>query len=181
MSATVEIVWTWIDFDPKMTKTAISAELVNAGAELAKLDRGTYVIRLKPPFGIAYPGGHSPTLYIGEGDVTSRLYDHRKWIKRFQSLGYAFPIEVACALPRVRKNKTAYKNFEAHLLEVFFRRYGTLPLRNSIHETRHFNHSYTKVATHGIVGPGSGTKHTWAIQPLPANSFRTVFQRTHAA
>ena len=164
-----------------MTKTGIRGAIVDAGARENLLDRGVYVVRLKPPFGIAYPAGHSPTLYIGEGDVPSRLYGHRKWIKRFQSMGYAFPVEVACAFPRVRKNESAYKNFEAHLLEVFFRRYGTLPLRNSIHETRHFNHSYTKVATHGIIGPGSGTKHMWSVQPLPANSFRTVFQRTHAA
>ena len=164
-----------------MTKTAITAALLDAGAKEDLLDRGVYVIRIKAPFGIAYPKGHSPTLYIGEGDVPSRLYGHRKWVKRFQSLGYEFPTEIACAFPRVRKNKSAYKNFEAHLLEVFFRRYGTLPLRNSIHETRHFDHSYTKVATHGIIGPGSGTKHTWAVQPLPANSFRKVFQRTHAA
>jgi hypothetical protein len=181
MSASVDISWIRIDFDPSMTKTAITTALLTAGTKEELLGRGVYVIRIKPPFGVAYPGGHSPTLYIGEGNVPSRLYGHRKWVKRFQSLGYAFPTEVACAFPRVRKNTSAYKDFEAHLLEVFFRRYGTLPLRNSIHETRHFNHSYTKVATHGIIGPGSGTKHTWAIQPLPANSFRTVFQRTHDA
>ena len=181
MPASVEIKWRWIDFDPSMTKKAITSALIAEGAKEAQLDRGVYVIRIKPPFGIAYPAGHSPTLYIGEGHVPSRLYGHREWVKRFQSLGYAFPTEVAFAFPRVRKNEHAYKNFEAHLLEVFFRRFGTLPLRNSIHETRHFNHTYTKVATHGIIGPGSGTKHTWAIQPLPANSFRSVFQRTHAA
>lgn len=181
MPASVEISWKWIDFDPSKTKSAITADLIHAGAKETQLDRGVYVIRLKSPFGIAYPGGHSPTLYIGEGDVPSRLYGHRAWVKRFQSLGFAFPVEVAFSFPRVRKNKGAYREFEAHLLEVFFRRYGTLPLRNSIHETRHYKHSYTKVATHGIIGPGSGTKHTWSIQPLPANSFRTVFQRTHAA
>ena len=181
MPAAVDISWAWIDFDPSMTKTTIRQCILDEGVKHDKLDRGVYVVRLKAPFGIAYPKGHSPTLYIGEGDVHSRLYNHRAWLKRFQSMGYAFPMEVACAFPRVRKNINAYRDFEAHLLEVFFRRYGTLPLKNSIHETRRFLHTYQKVATHGIIGPGSGSKHKWAIQPLPANSFRTVFGRTDAA
>lgn len=180
MPASVDIKWHWIDFDPSMTIGAIRKAIQQKAGEKQDLTRGVYVIRLKPPFGIAYPGGHSPTLYIGEGRVPGRLNDHRKWLSRFQGLGFAFPLEVACTFPRVRKNECAYKEFEAHLLEVFFKRYGTLPLRNSIHETRHFDHTYTRVATQGIIGPGSGTKHMWAIHPLPANSFRTVFQRTHA-
>lgn len=57
-------------------------------------------------------------------------------MERLQSPGYPFPIEVACAFPRAQKNTVAYKELEAHLLEVFYRRYGTLPLKNSIHETR---------------------------------------------
>jgi hypothetical protein len=179
MPASVEVAWKWIDFNPAMTKKSIRQDIIDTGVKEDLLDRGVYVIRLKAPFGISYPNGHSPTLYIGEGDVPTRLYDHREWVKRFQGLGYPFPIQIACAFPRVRKNTKAYKEFEAHLLELFFRRYGTLPLRNSIHETRHFVHSYKKIATHGIIGPGSGSKHKWAIQPLPANSFRTVFERTH--
>jgi len=55
--ASVEISWIWIDFDPSMSKTAITAALLNAGAKEELLDRGVYVIRIKPPFGIAYPGG----------------------------------------------------------------------------------------------------------------------------
>ena len=181
MPASVAIKWFWFDFDPKNTKAKIKSAILDAGAKEHLLDRGVYVIRMKAPFGIAYPKGHTPTLYIGEGDVVSRLDNHRKWISRLQSMGYVFPIEIACSFPRVKKNEVAYRNFEAHLLEVFFQRYGTLPLRNSIHESRNYNHQYSKIATHGIIGPGSGTKHKWAIQPLPANSFRTVFQRTHAA
>ncbi len=80
MPASVDISWRWIDFDPSMTKTAITAAILTTGAKEELLDRGVYVIRIKPPFGIAYPGGHSPTLYIGEGNVPSRLYGHRKWV-----------------------------------------------------------------------------------------------------
>lgn len=180
MAASVDIKWVWFDFDPAMTNSKIRSAITSSGVKESLLERGVYVIRMKSPFAIAYPKGHSPTLYIGEGNVPSRLCGHRAWVERFQSFGYAFAIEVACAFPRVRKNLGAYREFEAHLLEVFFSRYGTLPLHNKIHENRRFAHAYQKVATHGIIGPGSGTKHKWAIQPLPANSFRTVFQRTHA-
>lgn len=181
MTASVDIKWTWLSFAPSTTTADLVTSMTAAGVDKSLLKRGVYVIRLKAPFGIAYPGGHSPTLYIGEGNVPARLAAHKRWLQRFQGLGYAFPLEVACAFPRVRKNRNAYRDFEAHLLAVFYRRYHTLPLRNSIHERRSVHHVYAKVATHGIIGPGSGTKHTWAIQPLPANSFRTVFQRTHAA
>lgn len=180
MAALVRVDWVWFDFDPSMTAGKIKSAITTRGVKPSLLDRGVYVVRLKSPFGIAYPKGHSPTLYIGEGKVVSRLCGHRDWVERLQGLGYPFPIEVACAFPRVQKNTAAYKELEAHLLAVFYRRYGTLPLKNSIHETRKFQHAYAKVATHGIIGPGSGTKHMWAISPLPANSFRTVFERTHA-
>ena len=180
MSAIVSIRWYWIDYDPTDTKTTIKNRLLDVGAIESQFDRAVYVIRMKAPFGIAYPKGHTPTLYIGEGKIISRLDAHREWAKRFQSLGYKFPLEVACAFPRVKKNYNAYREFEAHLLQLFFNRYDTLPLKNSIHENKHYDHAYGKIATHGIIGPGSGSSHTWAIQPLPANSFRTVFQRTHA-
>ena len=180
MVTTVSINWYWIDFDPKETKKQIKQKLEAKGANARLFSKAVYVIRLKSPFSINYPDRHTPVLYIGEGSVLSRLVSHRIWAKRLQNLGYPFGLEVAVCFPLVRNSPVAYKNFEAHLLKVFFRRYGSLPLKNSIKETMAIDHQYNRVATSGILGPGSGTRHKWAIQPLPSNPFQDVFKRTHA-
>ncbi len=181
MPTTVTIKWFWIDFDPMETKKKIQQKLEAQDVAAHLFTKAVYVIRLKSPFSISYPSRHTPVLYIGEGHVLSRLDSHRKWASRMQDLGYSFGLEVAVCFPRVQKNAAAYKTFEAHLLKVFSDRYGSLPLKNSINETMAFNHQYNRVATSGILGPGSGAKHMWAIRPLPSNPFQDVFERTHAS
>lgn len=179
MPTNVSIDWYWIDFDPSETKQRIQRRLEDKNADPRLFAKAVYVIRLKPPFSIGYPTRHTPVLYIGEGKLLSRLNAHRKWAVRMRSLGYKFELEVACCFPRVQKNANAYKVFEAHLLNVFHSRYGSLPLKNSIHENMAYDHRYGRVATNGILGPGSGTNHMWAIRPLPSNPFQEVFEKTH--
>jgi hypothetical protein len=181
MPIKVKIEWFWITFDPNETRKLIKQRLNAEGAESQLWPKAVYVIRLQAPFSIAYPKRHTPVLYIGEGAILSRLIAHRKWAKRMQKLGYPFPLEVAVCFPRVQNNENAYKAFEAHLLNVFSVRYGSLPLKNSINENMAFDHGYGRIATKGVLGPGSGAKHKWAIRPLPSNPFLTVFEKTHAA
>lgn len=180
MPTKVAITWYWIEFDPSETKGKFSRRLVAEGAKAALFSKAVYVIRLQSPFSISYPNRHTPTIYIGEGNILDRLNSHRTWATRMQDLGYPFPLEVACCFPRVQKNVSAYKVFEAHLLNVFYDRYGSLPLKNSINEHMAYAHEYDRVATKGVLGPGSGTKHNWAIRPLPSNPFQSVFEKTHA-
>ena len=149
----VNIAWRWIDFDPKETKKLIT-RLETARIPMTLIDRAVYVIRLQSPFAISYPTNYTPTLYIGEGNLVQRLNAHREWTANLQSIGYTFPIKVAICCPRVRNGYDAYRNFEAHLLKVFFDRYGSLPLKNSIHEHNAYDHTYERVATSGILGPG---------------------------
>jgi len=178
MPTNVEISWVTIEFDSDDTDAVLGKKLFKAGFE--GFSKAVYVIRLKSPFSINYPLEHTPVLYIGEGQVVKRLLAHRKWIKRLQGLGYSFGLEVAVCSPRVKKNAIAYKFFEAHLLRVFKDTYGSLPLKNKNKELIATNHLYSKSATTNVLGPGSGTKRMWAIQPLPSNPFRDVFERTHA-
>ena len=180
MTTKVNIEWFWITFDPNETSMLIKQRLIAEGADINLFSKAVYVVRLQAPFSIAYPERHTPVLYIGEGKILSRLNAHRKWAKKMQKLGYPFPLEVACCFPRVQRNANAYKVFEAHLLNVFFDRYGSLPLKNTINENMAFDHEYGRIATKGVLGPGSGTKHMWAIRPLPSNPFLTVFEKTHA-
>lgn len=179
MPASVKITWHWVDFDPSETRGKIEKRLIDANAPMTRIDRAVYVIRMKPPFAISYPQKYTPVLYIGEGDLLSRLGSHRKWASSMRSLGYSFPLEVAFCCPRVQNNASAHRVFEAHLLNVFFGRYGSLPLKNSIHESMAYDHQYERVATSSVLGPGSGTRHMWAIQPLASNPFKAVFERTH--
>lgn len=181
MATKVGIEWYWLEFQSSDTLNRVTQKLIDEGADSAKFPKSVYVIRLQAPFSILYPNNHTPTIYIGEGNLLRRLNSHRRWLERLQGLGYPFPIHVACCFPRVRKNPDAYKVFEAHLLNVFHSRYGSLPLKNSDNEYMAYDHQYDRVATKGVLGPGSGTKHTWAIRPLPSNPFRSVFEKTHAA
>ena len=168
-----------MEFHATETRSKVEARIRSKVARKSLL-QAVYVIRLKSPFAIAYPEKYSPVLYIGEGDLLARLDKHRAWTAKLCSLGFDFPLEVAFCFPRVRNNADAYKTFEAHLLEVFSRRYGSLPLKNTINEHKAFDHEYDGVATSEVLGPGKGTKAMWAIRPLPSNPFQQVFQRTHA-
>lgn len=181
MTAPVQIAWHWTGFDPKETQAKLKQRLEEAGAPMTRIDRAVYVIRLQAPFAIQYPTKYTPVLYIGEGNLLTRLNAHRKWAETLLGLGFRFPLEVACCCPRVKGNTEAYKVFEAHLLNVFYERYGSLPLKNSIHEYKAYDHHYERVATSAVLGPGRGNKPMWAIQPLPSNPFKPVFDRTHAA
>lgn len=51
-----------------------------------------YVIRFKPPFGIAYPKGDFPTLSMGEGKAAGRLNHRRKQVEGIQGPDFAVHI-----------------------------------------------------------------------------------------
>jgi hypothetical protein len=166
-------------FKPNEAAGQIKQRLIDEGADSNLFSKAVYVIRLKTPFSIAYPNAHTPVLYIGAGRIIDRLNSHRRWASRMQSLGYPFPMEVVCYFPQFRNNKNAHWGLEAHLLSVFFDRYGSLPLKNSNHANNDDGHDFSRIATTEILGPGRGNKHMWAIRPLPANPFRRVFEKTH--
>lgn len=138
--------------------------------------QAVYVIRTEKPFAIQYPLRFSPTIYIGEGNLISRLNSHRQWLKKFQEQGHSFQFEVAFCLPRLPGNGVAYKDYEAFLLSEFKSKYGALPLRNKQNESVVYHHQYSHSET--VIGPTRGVRYRWAIQPLPANPFRKVFEQT---
>ena len=142
MAATVKITWSWITIEPSETWKYTKEKLLNVGVDLKMLPRSVYVIRLRDEFCISYPGGHSPTLYIGEGRFRSRITNHRKWLGHLYELTGPVPLEVGLCFPRVTNNTNAHRTFEAHLLNCFYQRYNSLPLKNSIHENMQYDHHY---------------------------------------
>lgn len=175
----VPIQWHWIDFNPGQGGASIKYTLERIGINPALLSKAVYVIRLKSPFSIKYPKHHTPTIYIGEGRILRRLPTHGKWIDKFQRLGYAFPIEVACCFPEAEGDPSAHRVFEAHLLRQFLERYGSLPLKNKNRENIELAHEFSRTSSGEVLGPGKGAKHKWAIQPLMTNPFKEVFEKTH--
>jgi hypothetical protein len=179
MPAHVTIEWKWIELHPDDTWSMIEEKLSAADVKLGLLSRAVYVIRAADSFAIKYPFKYSPTLYIGEGRFKQRVTSHRKWLSAIYDLTGEFALEVAICAPRVRNNDQAHKEFEAHLLSVFSKRYGSLPLRNKNHESVRFGHIYERVATTEVLGPGQGKKYKWALEPLKANPFYKGYVKTH--
>ncbi|MGO8739750.1 hypothetical protein [Rhodoblastus sp.] len=175
----VDIKWKRLKIEPDDTWKRIEEKLSHIGIKANQLGRVVYVIRAANAFSIRYPKRHSPVLYIGEGRFKQRIAAHKKWIAKIYDLTNVVPIEVLICLPRVKNNRFAYKDYEAHLLEVFYARYGSLPLRNAIHETKHYNHIYANVATAAVLGPGKGKRYHWALEPLKSNIFYKRFTQTH--
>lgn len=179
MPAHVAIEWKWIKLHPDDTWAVIEAKLSSSDVDPKKLGRSVYVIRAADSFAIKYPIKYSPTLYIGEGRFKQRITSHRKWLSAIHELTGEFDLEVAICVPRVRHNDQAYKEFEAHLLNIFLKRYGSLPLRNKNNERTRFGHTYERVATTEVLGPGKGKKYKWALEPLKTNPFFKTYTKTH--
>ena len=178
----VPIRWYWMeDFTVDVTVGQMyqqAQEAMRRSGDTAEdsFSRAVYVIRTEKPFAIQYPLRFSPTIYIGEGNLLSRLNSHRAWLKKFQEQGHDFQFEVAFCLPRLQGNRAAYKDYEAYLLSAFKKKYGALPLRNKQNESVVYKHQYSH--TESVIGPTKGVRYRWAIQPLPSNSFRKVFEQT---
>lgn len=108
MAATVKIHWSWFTIEPAETWKTAEQKLTDVGVDLKLLPRSVYVIRLRDEFCISYPGGHSPTLYIGEGRFKARITSHRKWLSQLYELTGLIPLEVRICFPRITNNKQAH-------------------------------------------------------------------------
>jgi hypothetical protein len=135
------------------------------------LTRCVYVLRLCGPFAIQYVNKASPTLYIGRGDLKQRVTSHLKWINelatRIQGMGF----ELWLCQPRVRNARNTFADFEAELLNRFYRKFGCLPMFNRRMERANRNRRYVpNKAVKACLGFGSGRAYHWALTPLPSNS-----------
>ncbi|EIZ78260.1 hypothetical protein WSK_3142 [Novosphingobium sp. Rr 2-17] len=151
-------------------------------ANVSKLERSVYIIRMAGSFVIAYPSGASPVVYIGRGDSVSRLAKHlKKWATGVFTWGSDTSIEIRVLRPS-RKNRPDYfKNVEADLLEMFSARFGGLPLIN-----KRYEHQYEGCVDYGTsqtaklnqaIGIGKGNRHKWAIKPMPSNPHYDTYFR----
>jgi hypothetical protein len=174
--------WNRIDWLPNETWARNTLpKLEEVGLTLTDLKRSVYVIRLNGDYCIEYPGGESPTLYIGEGNFNQRINQHRKWVTELKELVGEFSFQVRIAVPRVRNNPNAYLDTEAALLARFRKNFKSAPLWNKQFERRRNDYSYSEALIDQAICKGSGAKYKWAIKPMKSSPFYADFMCTHRA
>jgi len=176
----VPLNWHRIDWMPNETwKKNILPRLQKFGLSSAELKKSVYVIRLNGEFCIQYPGGTSPTIYIGEGRFGQRISSHRAWVKELKELVGNFAFQVCIAVPRVKNNTDAYLDCEAALLQRFGELFGSAPLWNKQFESRRNDYIYNDRQVRQAICKRSGSKYKWAIAPMKSSVFFKDFHRTH--
>jgi len=131
-------------------------------------ERCLYVVRLSPPFSIAYGDNsdvYSPLIYVGSGNIKSRWSSHRDWL---YELGHAIPggrYEVWVCRPRATNNTALYEDIEADILIEFKKRAnGYLRLRNKRVERNTRTHQYGVGFFEFVIEPDR--RYLWAMYPV---------------
>jgi hypothetical protein len=132
-----------------------------------------YVIRLIGDVAVDYPGGFSPVIYIGEGNVYSRLYQHANWLASLVASVPQVGIEVQIAEVARRNHDTLYQYIEADLIRWFAEERQSLPWFNRQRERGKEEHyEYEPEAERALrrrLGVGAGNAFLWAIKPTHNN------------
>ena len=111
------------------------AYLQATGDDLKSINRAVYVISVGWPFAVNYKAKHSDVIYIGIGNVYSRLDSHLKHslfdlMLSLQGIDFSFRISV----PRMSHTLNFYKHVEFVMLQEFRNTIGNeeeYPLLNS--------------------------------------------------
>ena len=174
MNAPVTSKWKKITFSPGDTRADIDSKLLDKLVDLNFLHHSVYVIRLTGIFAIQYINEVSPVIYIGEGHFRGRLSRHRIWLRKLGKLFAEMPLEVKFCHPTDPSGSPRNKELEAHLLQLFKKKFGELPIQNKQQHKLRAGFSFATSNTGHILGPGAGKKYKWAIRalikdPLKAN------------
>lgn len=106
-----------------------------AGFELTDIDRGVYVISLSTPLAILYRYGWSPVIYIGIGNIVSRIESHfnNSLFDLMESVsGANFDFSFASPKKLFYRGDDYYKHVEFLMLEYFCEKVG------GVDETRRY-------------------------------------------
>jgi hypothetical protein len=174
--------WKFISWMPSEKWKEIFLKVQAEGISEEQLARSVYVIRLNGYFCINYPGGQSPTVYVGEGNFRQRMSEHKKWARDLIELVGKSTFEICIATLSIKNNTGSHQDCEAALLQLFKEKYETAPLWNKQLEKRRFNHhEYNKNDMAAALGKRRGAKYRWSVVPMPASGFQKNFLKTHAA
>lgn len=132
---------------------------------------GVYVISIGDGFAVKYEGGCSEVMYIGRGRIASRLRSHlANWIfdmsRSLRDVSFRFYMEAVGD----GRSKTAFKDFEHHLLDQFMGKFSEKPLINKIHGREgHILHSFSGDWKRPF--DNRGKAYMWEIRPSKRNNW----------
>lgn len=158
----------------KILRRAFREGFRNQGYDDSDLDRCVYVLRIIGDTVIDYDAGCSPVLYVGRGQAPKRIASHLKnWLSDAFKMGHESAIEIRICMPRRKNRPNYYKNIEAYLIHMHFKKYGCIPFFNSHRESSYENKlrygpSQIKILSQSL-GIGRGNRPKWAIRPMPSN------------
>jgi len=165
-------VWDWID---SKVRSKILAELDRTWEEafetsLSAVSQGIYVITIAENLSIDYNGSSSKVLYIGRGQLRSRISSHLKfWLRNLSESLQDISIHVWMTEVKVRGNSGVYKDVESDLISHFYDKFDAYPVQNAksgdIHEK---NHEYAKNWNLPLRNPPN-ISQGWSIKPLDNN------------
>jgi hypothetical protein len=142
-------------------------------AELSEITQGVYVISLAAPLTLQYKNKTSDVIYIGMGNIISRIESHfnNSLFDFMQSLSGA-EFDFRFAKPKLPYHTDYYKHVEYLMLDYFERSAGSLPILNS----NAGNNRNIKNDDDWWVRPlwGNGRRPRWTLTALPDSGFRSL-------
>ena len=167
-----EDVWNWIDSKVRSNILKDLDEIwsVQFTSSLASVKQGIYVITIADSLSIDYDNQPSKVLYIGRGQLRSRINCHLKyWLKNLSDSLQDISIQIWMTEIKVRGNKGAYKEVETDLLSHFYSKFDVYPLQNAKSGDLHDKyHEYCEDWNLPLRNP-SNINNGWSIKPLEGN------------
>lgn len=110
----------------KQILNVISDEYMDkTNKDIQGVKKGVYVICISKPFVIQYQKGKSKIIYIGQGNILSRLESHfNKTLFRFMQSLAGTNFDLYISEPKRKNASLYYKHIEFLLLERFSERFG---------------------------------------------------------
>ncbi len=166
--------WEWIDSKIRLRILNDLKEQWNdiedGANRFLKVKRGVYVITLAQNISIDYSGHPSQVIYIGRGNLRSRISSHlRNWIRYFSESLQDISFNIWLTEIRVKGSPNAFKDLEYDLLDEFFNRYGELPIQNTKYgDNFGREHEYNMEWRAPLNNPRN-IHNGWTIKPLRNN------------
>jgi len=167
-----ENIWEWIDSKVRnnILKDLDEVWEESFSSQLASVKQGIYVITIGDNLSIDYDSLPSKVLYIGRGQLRSRINSHLKyWLKHLSDSLQDISIKIWMTEIKVKGNKNAYKEVETDLLSYFYDKFDMFPLQNSKSGDYHEKyHEYSKNWNLPLRNPPN-INQGWSIKPLEGN------------
>ncbi|HIF5802244.1 TPA: hypothetical protein ACX3E3_004084 [Vibrio parahaemolyticus] len=165
-------VWDWID---SRIRNRIMQDLDEVWeheykSALSSVTQGIYVITLGDNLSIDYNNMPSKVIYIGRGQIRSRINNHLKfWLKNFSDSLQDISIHIWMTEIKVKGNRDVYKDVETDLLWHFYDKFDTYPIQNAKSGDYHEKeHEYSQDWNLPLRNPSNITQG-WSIKPLRNN------------